>query len=195
MHLADRAVYWQEEATLLLADVHLGRSQTLRSRGVFLPLGSDQADLDRISALVRHFSAREMVVLGDLFHASAGMTPDTLDLFEQWLAEVHIPLRLIEGNHDRHALRKCCPRGLERRSRAVKRFPFLLAHEPCTHPTLYPLCGHLHPGIRLEDKAGCSLKTKAYWFREKHALLPAFGSTTSLSPLTREAGDKVFVCQ
>jgi len=61
-------------ATLLVADLHLGKAATFRSQGIPVPEGSAQKDLARLALLVAATRARRLIVLGDLFHAKSGCT-------------------------------------------------------------------------------------------------------------------------
>ncbi len=50
--LPDRAIYWEKRATLLVADVHLGKGAAFRAMGVPVPAGNSAKDLKRLSALL-----------------------------------------------------------------------------------------------------------------------------------------------
>src|SRR5687768_1975535 len=63
--LASRALLWPAQATLFVADVHLGKAAAFRAGGVPVPRGATGADLQRLSALVASTGARRLVVLGD----------------------------------------------------------------------------------------------------------------------------------
>ena len=48
--LARRAIWWPDEATLFVADVHLGKAETFRALGVPVPAGPTEATLRRLGA-------------------------------------------------------------------------------------------------------------------------------------------------
>jgi metallophosphoesterase superfamily enzyme len=79
--LPGRAAFLAATATLLVADVHLGKAATFRNAGIPVPEGSAQADLARLERLVRDTAARRLIVLGDLFHARSGCTQAVFDEF------------------------------------------------------------------------------------------------------------------
>ncbi|MEO0793818.1 MAG: ligase-associated DNA damage response endonuclease PdeM [Verrucomicrobiota bacterium] len=191
---ADHAIHWPNQAMLIVADIHLGRSQVHRDRGLFLPEGNDQRDLDRLAALLDRTNAKQLLVLGDLFHGQASVEPETLQRLKGWVDQQGVTLALVDGNHDRRSLRKQDIDFVERHGEPLEVGPFLMAHEPCEHPSLYPLCGHLHPGIRYRDGVGCAFRSKAFWLRQQHAILPAFGGTTSFVTLNRDRDDRIFAC-
>ena len=67
--LPGRAAFLPSSATLLVADLHLGKAATFRKAGIPVPEGSAQADLARLARLVRETSARRLVIVGDLLIA------------------------------------------------------------------------------------------------------------------------------
>ena len=69
-----RAAYLPATATLLVADLHLGKEATFRHRGIPVPDGAATKDLARLAMLVAQTRARRLLILGDLFHARSGCT-------------------------------------------------------------------------------------------------------------------------
>ncbi|MDP3286967.1 MAG: DEAD/DEAH box helicase, partial [Methyloversatilis sp.] len=49
--LAERALWWPAQSTLLIADAHFGKGVTFRARGVAVPSGTSDDTLDRLAAL------------------------------------------------------------------------------------------------------------------------------------------------
>ena len=99
--LAERALYWPRGATLLVADVHLGKAASLRAGGVPVPRGATATDLDRLDALVQRTGSRRLVVLGDFIHAATGRVPALDAAVTAWRARhPDLALELVRGNHD-----------------------------------------------------------------------------------------------
>ena len=46
--LAERALFWPQESLLIIADLHLGKSDIFRRRGVAVPLEVQRQDLLRL---------------------------------------------------------------------------------------------------------------------------------------------------
>ena len=64
-----RVIFWKSESTLILSDVHIGKTAHFRKNGIAI---SDQVmlkDLERLSALIQHFIPNRIIIVGDLFHA------------------------------------------------------------------------------------------------------------------------------
>jgi len=202
------AAYWVERRTLLVADLHLGRSGAFRASSLALPTGSDADDLRRLSAHLLATSAERVIILGDLFHDRAGMTADTRALVDDWLTNAPAEVWLVEGNHDR----RCRPYGLSAPLRicpnAIIDGPFQFTHDPQPtanangphHPSsehseapgAFTICGHLHPGVTLKDAAGCRHRAKAFWRREHSLVLPAYGALTSHAAVPDEPNSRLY---
>ena len=188
--LSDRALWWPRRATLIVADVHLGKGAALRRAGVAVPSGSTRESLGRLSRLLESAPAQRLLVLGDLFHTA--LTDDeptqaAFDAFRQRHASLAI--EAIRGNHDR---------GIERLPTAWcidwqpsrHEGPFVFAHEPQPDPRGYVLAGHVHPVIRLRGPND-SLRLPVFWLGRQVGVLPSFGAFTGGWPVTAEPGDRL----
>ena len=51
--LPGRAIFLPQSKTLIVADLHLGKSATFRKRGLPVPEGTTKSDLDRLAALLK----------------------------------------------------------------------------------------------------------------------------------------------
>jgi hypothetical protein len=102
--LPDRAAWLPEHRTLLVADVHLGKSASFRAMGVPVPEAVTGRDLARLSALLGATGAVRLIVLGDLVHDQTAMLDRTCDAVRAWRASwAGVEVDLIPGNHDRRA--------------------------------------------------------------------------------------------
>ena len=189
--LADRALYWQRQRVLFVADVHLGKAASFRAGGMPLPRGTTATDLGRFTSLIAATGATELVVLGDFLHAAAGRV-DALDVaFCRWRdAHRDLAITLVRGNHDARAGDPPTAWGVRVVPDPHLHAPFVLCHAPQTPRTGYALCGHVHPGIRISD-GGDSARLPCFVLGRKRALLPAFGRLTGLALVARGAGDTV----
>lgn len=166
--LKEKAAYWQEEKTLLIADVHAGKASHFRKNGI--PLSTDHLlqDLNEINRLCTRLKAKKLCFLGDLYHTSSNIENTLTDTF---LNELDVEVELIIGNHDRHSLRQS--NLIHREAYAVGNI--LLSHEPQqTH--LYNIYGHLHPAYSMGGKGRQYIKLPSFYIGTKDLVLPAFGS-------------------
>jgi DNA ligase-associated metallophosphoesterase len=158
--LPQRAVWWEATRTLLVADVHLGKAETLASLGVPAPDGVAAHDLARLSELVAMCGAQRVIVLGDLLHAPAGLTPELVESVRQWRQKhATLELCLVPGNHDRKLHLVAEAWGLRVLGATHAEGGLLLVHDAadsrgdafggCTAV----LSGHLHPMVVVRGKA------------------------------------------
>lgn len=166
--LKEKAAYWQEEKTLLIADVHAGKASHFRNNGI--PLSTDHLlqDLNAINTLCTRLKAEKLCFLGDLYHTSCNIENTLTD---QFLNELNVEVELIIGNHDRHSLHHS--KILHREAYSVGNI--LLSHEP-QQTELFNIYGHLHPAYALGGKGRQRIKLPSFYVGVKDLILPAFGS-------------------
>ena len=99
--LPEKAVYLPQHAALLVSDVHLGKSETFQHFGIPIPSQVNQATLQRLQQAQARTQAQRLFILGDLFHARAGMVDEVIDGWLKFLAATQLEAHLILGNHDR----------------------------------------------------------------------------------------------
>ena len=64
-----KAIYWEEQGALLIADLHLGKTRHFRREGFPVPQGAGDANYDKLINLFLHFEPKRVIYLGDLFHS------------------------------------------------------------------------------------------------------------------------------
>jgi DNA ligase-associated metallophosphoesterase len=183
--LPGRAAYLPATGTLLVADLHLGKAATFRSRGIPVPEGSAQKDLARLALLVAATRARRLLVLGDLFHAKSGCTTEVFAEFsaarDRFAAT---EVLLVAGNHDRAVGRLPAGLGIDSVLRTHDEPPFHFVHEPGTplpepdRDEPFTIAGHLHPVIPLVSPSGDRLTDRCFVAEPGLLVMPAFGSFT-----------------
>jgi DNA ligase-associated metallophosphoesterase len=191
--LPERALWYEAERTLFVADLHWGKAAAFRAAHVPVPMGTTSSDLARLSRALHATDARHLVVLGDLLHARAGRHDETFRTIAAW-RERHASLRitLARGNHDQHAGDP--PRELDIRCTddAIVIGPFVGVHEPSEHPGGYVLCGHMHPSVTMRGRGKQSLRLPAFVFGPHRGILPAFSSFTGGGMYEMQTGDRQY---
>ncbi len=192
--LPGHGVFLEKSAVLVVSDVHLGKSATFRNRGIPVPEGDTQYDLDHLSSLIEKLAPKRLVIAGDLVHAKNGMSPHVLEVFIKWANQVTIPIILTEGNHDRMAR-------LFDHYLAIEIIPSIdidgirITHDPDELPVDMPgIAGHLHPGLRIPESSRRSVRAPIFCLRHTHhLLLPAFSRFTGLNIIELKPDDRIFV--
>lgn len=179
--LPEKALYWPEQKTMVVADVHVGKAAHFRKNGVAMPVDAVQNELAVLTQLISQYAPKKLVFLGDLFHA----TPNVEWLaLQQWLAELTgTEVLLVRGNHDIHV-------GDDMLAQLtivhqLQQGNFIFTHEPLNEVSngFYNLCGHIHPGVKLIGKGKQQLRLPCFHFTKNQGILPAFGSLTGAMPM------------
>ena len=191
--LPSGTVYWEDQQTLLLADLHLGKAGHFQKHGI--PISSSLAlnDLDRLAILFQAYDVRRIIFLGDLFHSSHNGEWNYLQSF---FDEHSLEYFLVRGNHDILSQSHYDQAGLKVIEGVFHESPFCFVHEPIEEGTErqdnFVFAGHLHPGIRMVGDGRQTLRFPCFYINDNQMILPAFGSFTGLFMLYPEEGDQVF---
>lgn len=193
--LPERALWWQREATLFIADPHFGKAATFRHAGIPVPETSHADDLNRLEKLLHRHQPARLVILGDFFHARTGRSEATLSALSEWRARwAALKILLVLGNHDRHAGSPPPEWQIECVEEPWLLPPFTCHHHPPEKITRgFALAGHVHPAFRLSERSGLSATGVCFHFSPRLALLPAFGHFTGTHAIKPVAGDRVFL--
>ena len=197
----DRILWWPVANTLLLADVHLGKSATFREHGLQIPEGGSDTDLQRLGEHLAAFRPTDVIVVGDLFHSPDIGLERHLDQLQKLLEEHRCTLHLVLGNHDPRASR------LHGHDRIICHPEYIshglhFVHDPAhAAPDAPTVCGHVHPMFRIGAKHRPSKRVPCFAVRRKSLVLPAFGTFTAgrlLDHIEADmfypiAGSKVFI--
>ncbi|MEM9064612.1 MAG: ligase-associated DNA damage response endonuclease PdeM [Planctomycetota bacterium] len=192
--MPERAVWWPSRRTVLVADLHWGKAETMRTAGVPVPRGTVHKPLARLSDLARRLDPDRILVLGDLLHAGAGLTDDIVEDVSRWRLDFAPEIQVIPGNHDR-ALGRVAERwGLTEADRVVIETPFAFTHDPADAPDgEFSWCGHLHPSVRVSGR-GDSLKLPCFFVGEDMGVLPAFSTFTGGGGVPRDLAGSIYAC-
>lgn len=191
IHLLPEGAILLSCGTLVVADIHLGKSATFRARGLPVPEGDTQRDLQRLNGLVAKHRPSRVVIAGDLFHAAAGMTPEIENALMDFLNRSGTPMVLVTGNHDARIAK--LPQALQ----CVPHLEFdgvRIVHDPddLSGDAMH-IAGHWHPVVRIADGKRTSLRLPCFLLRGNLLVLPAYGSFTGGAVLDYTADDRVFV--
>lgn len=187
--LPQRAIYWQEEKTLIVADVHLGKAQTFQRAGLAIPGESLTDDLTRLEYLLANTSAQRLLVLGDFVHHRSGLTNSVCEKIHEWCNKVDIEILVIIGNHDRPNRKFLEELRIVLKENFWQSGPFEFAHEKVT-TNKFCFSGHLHPVINLRS----NLRLPVFAFYNNYCVLPAFSYFTGGWNIQRNETNRIFIC-
>jgi uncharacterized protein len=177
--LPDKALWWPAQATLFVADVHLGKAAAYRALGQPVPSGTTHDNLQALGGLMDRHQARRLVVLGDFLHAASARTPAVLQALEAWCTRYReASLVLVRGNHDDRAGDPPSHLGIEVVDEPWLLGPFACCHYPQTHASHFVLAGHDHPVCHLSGPGRDALRLPCWVHTPAGATFPAFGRFT-----------------
>lgn len=190
---ADRCIFWEEQQTLILSDLHLGKAGHFRKSGIAIPQAVFKEDMQRLVTLFQHFKPKQVIIIGDMFHSESNKEHD---FFLKWRMDfATVPIHLVKGNHDIlkkewYALAHITIHPCEM---VIGDFVFVHDVDDCTAPNKgYVFSGHIHPSITVRGLGKQALKFPCYYFSKQYAVLPAFSKFTGTYAIEPKAGESVF---
>jgi DNA ligase-associated metallophosphoesterase len=188
---AQRSIFWEEQKTLIVSDLHFGKTGHFRKSGIPVPQTIYKEDLQRLVMLLNYFKPEQLIVVGDFFHSHANTE---LDWFKKWRNDLsHLKILLVRGNHDilKDAWYK--EADIEVVEKELLIHPFLFTHDKCVDRNdVYTFCGHIHPGIYLSGLGKQGLRLPCFYFARNHCVLPAFSLFTGMALIEPERNENVF---
>lgn len=171
--LPSGALWWASERMLIVADLHLGRSERYARRGgALLPPYETRDTLGRLDSDVQATRPTTVLCLGDSFDdtAAAGAL-DEGDLL--WLTRLMAGRRWlwVEGNHDPG------PLALGGTHLALHRAGPLTFRHIAAPGAAGEVSGHYHPKATLAAR-GQRLTRPCFLIDADRAILPAYGTYT-----------------
>ena len=171
------ALFWPDEATLVVADLHLEKGSSYASRGrpQFLPPYDTSVTIGRLEQLLKRHNPRRVICLGDSTHDSGaadrmdGVDADrigTMTAGRDWI--------WITGNHDPEppsdwggsVLREVSIGNVTFRHQAGAAAPDTDSGE---------ISGHFHPTASVRTRAA-RISARCFALDGRRLLLPAFGA-------------------
>jgi DNA ligase-associated metallophosphoesterase len=177
--LPEKAVYLQDSRSLLVADVHLGKSETFQKLGIPIPNRVNQETIDRLKTLCTRLQPAQMIILGDLFHSRLGLVAEVFNAWSMFLASVEVEVKLIVGNHDRALTSQLQQFSMEFVKHAIQLENLWLSHEPDSQSHNLNICGHIHPYLKIKNRLD-NFRLPCFYLdaNKKQLMLPSFGSFT-----------------
>ena len=191
--LPQRALWWPAQRSLFVADLHLGKAAAYRALGQPVPSGTTQANLGRLTDLLREYHPLTLVFLGDFLHAAEARTASVLAELSAWRAAFSaVRCVLVRGNHDHRAGDPPPELGVEVVEEPWPLGPFAACHHPQVQPGRMVLAGHVHPTVTLYGRGRDRLRLPCFALDAHQLLLPAFGEFTGGWTLSPAPGTDLF---
>jgi len=189
-----RCLFWEEQRSLILSDLHFGKTGHFRKSGIAVPPKVFQEDLQRLADIVMHFNPAQIIAVGDFFHSSANKE---IDQFARWrndFASLHI--QLIKGNHDILSQQVYDTLDITTIDDHWQLDQFVFTHDINDVDSIpedqYIFSGHIHPAVTLYGAGKQSLRFPCFYFTPDYAVLPAFSRFTGTYGVNANDRDTIY---
>ena len=189
----ERVLFWEKQKTLIIADLHIGKTGHFRKSGIPVPQNVFKEDLQRLFTQILFFKAEKLIIAGDLSHSKSNKE---IDLFTKWRNDLNgLEIILVNGNHD--ILEETWYREMRIETKDeldIDNFSF--CHDPIEASVKnnhhYTFCGHLHPGVSIRGRGRQFLQFPCFYFGTNVGILPAFSRFTGCVNVAAQEGENVF---
>ena len=168
----NKSLYWKRLNTLIVSDLHIGKSISYAKNKQFLPPYDTKEILNKIFVSLDKIKPSNLIIVGDLLHdvfSTLSLKDQDHKNLSQYMKNTDFIW--IKGNHDKNI-----------QIEGFKNFTnykidkFLFTHIPI-ETSLFQICGHYHPKVKISHRGKTIFKT-CFVHNEKIFILPSFGILT-----------------
>ena len=191
----ERCIYWEENQTLIVSDLHFGKTGHFRKSGIGVPQSIYKEDLQRLLVQLQHFRPKQLIVVGDFFHS---IQNKELDFFLRWRNDFsHLKIHLVRGNHDILLNEWYEKATIEVADSTLRIDNFCFVHDindlnSNFSEKMYYFSGHVHPGIQIKGVGKQSISLPCFYFSKHFAILPAFSRFTGYAMVNKKPLDAIY---
>ena len=167
------ALFWHEQGTLVVGDLHLEKASSYHRSGQFLPPYDTAETLQRLADAVSLFAPSRLILLGDVFHdGTAWQRMADADRSRLQSLTDGIDTIWVEGNHDAHFVP---PGHVGHNSVMIGGITFRHIMDPAG--MVPEISAHYHPAAVVRHR-GAKLRCACFVCTRDRLLMPAFGALT-----------------
>ena len=182
-----KAIYWEDNSSLILSDVHVGKLNHFQKNGIPIPSYGSKENLINIKNLIHEYDPNHVYILGDLFHSSYNKEWDDWIIY---FSKSNVMFTLILGNHDQYDSKKLWDSNITLVNELIID-PFLFTHYPEKEFDQFNICGHVHPAVKLRGLGRQYMKLNCFYITDNQLILPAFGTFTGSHMLKPNKTDHI----
>lgn len=201
--LPQKAIYWKEQKTILVSDLHIGKIAHFRKAGIAVPQEGSQNNFTRLNEIIANTNPTNILFVGDLFHSDVNQEWDQFCAWRKLYPT--IKMDIVLGNHDRLPENFCVDYQIDIHPTELVIGPFTFAHHPREefNDDEYVISGHVHPVVSLGGTARQHITVPCFYFGAQQAILPSFGyftgghiiEITQIDTVVAVAQNKLFAVQ
>jgi uncharacterized protein len=187
---SQRCVYWENEKSIIVSDLHLGKTGHFRKEGINVPQNIYKEDLHHLFTAIQNFKVTQIIIVGDMFHSVANKE---LNLFSKWRKDFsHIKFVLVKGNHDilEDSWYQENKITVYKNELTINNISF--CHEGTLNDKEFTFTGHIHPGVKIRGMGKQSLSLPCFYVTANHCILPAFGRFTGLKIMEPKKNNEIY---
>ena len=172
------ALFISEINTLVISDLHFGKSFSFAKVGNFLPPYDINETIEKIRKLIEKYSPKQIISLGDSFHESKTLKMiDKISIKKINKAFNQLDVIWIDGNHDENLKNKKLIYGKFKKNHTFSSLTFTHIKSRKLENNLFEFSGHFHPKISFKHNK-INYLCKCFVLGKNFCILPAFGSFT-----------------
>ena len=191
--LPQKALYWEEEKTLIISNLHLGKITHIRHEGIPVPSNSIERNFNRLTQLMNELEVNRIIFTGDLYH---GKENEEWKIFSDWRKEhPSVEMNMVMSKNDISPRINYKNLSIEVSDCTLQINPFTFCHHPQSEISFdqYFICGHIHPVFSVQGLSSGNVKLPCFHFGKMEAILPSFGYSTDSHEIKRKPGDQVYL--
>lgn len=190
--LHQKAIWWPAQKTLIVADLHWGKTAHFRKHGIAVPLHTQNSDEEKLSLLIEAHGADKLIIAGDMFHSRAN---NEVQNFAQWRAKhPGLDIDLVIGNHDILAKEQYLLNSITLHPVCLDAGPFMVSHDKMQDAQKFHIHGHIHPCVSIESRGrNKNPRLPCFCSNKECMVLPSFGRFTGTHKVSLSEYDNVYV--
>ena len=167
------SIFWPDQATLIVGDLHFEKASWYHSSGQFLPPFDSSETLKKLETVMSEFLPKRLILLGDVFHDNYAwhrMVQTDKERLTKLLKRTETIY--VNGNHDPKATLPSQFSGLIYTVAGVTFRHVMDANEKGPE-----ISAHFHP-VAIVKYRGARIRRACFVCKKNRILLPAFGALT-----------------
>ena len=166
----DGSIFWNQNKTLILGDLHLEKSSYFAKLGNFLPPYDSIQTLKKLNNRIKALDVKKIILLGDIFHDKDGfkrLRKVTANTLEKICKDLNVIW--IIGNHDG----QFAPTTVDIRKKYY--FDKIDFNHISNKNSNFEISAHYHPKVYLKIR-GKKISRPCFMVSKNKIIIPAYGS-------------------
>ena len=171
-------IFIKEIKTMVLADLHFGKSTAMNKSGNFIPPYDFRENIGKLKDRINFYKPLKIITLGDSFHDNYSLIDMEIEELEE-IKEItnQVDFFWISGNHDQNIIGKEKVGGNFLNYLELHNFLFKHIKSNIISYDYFEFSGHFHPKVSLKIN-NSRFFYKCFIITDNFCILPSFGHYT-----------------